>query len=122
MIKNMSARGLAPIARMMGAQTSLVSLSLRMRRGNWVVRLNIHGKVKYTNDSGEQSVDFKSLEIAGGKMKAKVDMPGGEAEATIEGKFVGDNFEGTYAITPNGSTEVAGKGTLKATKTTEKKG
>jgi hypothetical protein len=79
------------------------------------------GKVKYTNDGGEQSAEFKSLEIADGKMKGKLDMPNGQVEAIIEGKFEGNNFEGTYAIIPTGTTEVAEKGTLKATKTTVKK-
>jgi len=100
-----------------GNSNELTLTFIKDEKGKW------SGKVKYTNPDGggELSADFKSLEIAGGEMKAKLDMPDREAEATIEGKFVGNNLEGTYAITPKGSTEVAGRGSLKVAKVTEKK-
>jgi hypothetical protein len=79
------------------------------------------GRINYTNNNGDQSVDFKLLEIADGKMKAKLDMPRGEVEAVLEGTFGGDNLEGTFALIPKGSTEAAGKGTWKVTRTTAKK-
>jgi hypothetical protein len=72
--------------------------------------------VKWVNPEGEQSADFKSLQIAGGKMKGKIESPDGQVEVTIEGQFQGDNLEGTYAISPKGSTEVVEKGTWKVTK------
>jgi hypothetical protein len=74
------------------------------------------GAVKWVNPEGEQSADFKSLQIAGGKMKGKIESPDGQVEVTIEGQFQGDNLEGTYAISPKGSTEVVEKGTWKVTK------
>jgi flavodoxin len=98
-----------------GGSNQLSFNFIKDAKGKW------SGKVTYKNDSGDQSVDFKSLEIAGGKMKAKIDMPNGQAEAIIEGKFVGNNLEGTYTIISKGSAEVAEKGTWKATKTIAKK-
>jgi len=84
---------------------------IKDEKGKW------SGRVNYR----DQSLDFKLLEIADGKMKAKVDLPNGEVEAILEGTFVGDNLEGTFALLPKGSTEAAGKGTWKVTRTTAKK-
>jgi hypothetical protein len=75
------------------------------------------GRVNYR----DRSLDFKLLEIADGKMKAKVDLPNGEVEVILEGTFEGDNLEGTFALLPHGSTEAAGKGTWKVTRTEVKK-
>jgi hypothetical protein len=97
-----------------GGSNQLSFIFIKDEKGKW------SGKVNYINDSGNQSVDFKSLEIADGKMKATIDMPNGQAEAFIEGKFVGDNLEGTYTIIAKDSTEVAEKGTVKATKSASK--
>ncbi len=96
-----------------GSSNKLSFIFIKDEKGKW------GGKVKYTNDNGELSVDFKSLEIAGGEMKAQLDTPNG-AEAFIGGKFVGNNFEGTYALLPKGSNEVV-EGKLKLTKINEKK-
>ncbi len=74
------------------------------------------GTVKFTNQDGEQSAEFKSLQIADGKMKGKIESPDGQVEVTIEGQFQGDKLEGTYAVSPKGSTDVAEKGTWKVTK------
>jgi hypothetical protein len=79
-------------------------------KGQW------RGTVKWVNPEGEQSADLKSLQIADGKMKGKIESPDGQVEITIEGLFQGDKFEGTYAISPKGSTEVVEKGTWKVTK------
>src|SRR5262245_39475054 len=83
---------------------------IKDEKGKW------SGKVEYR----DRSLDFKLLEIADGKMKAKVDLRNGEVEAILEGTFAGDNIEGTFALIPNGSTEAAGKGTWKVTRTTVK--
>jgi len=88
---------------------------IKDEKGKW------NGKVEYTTNHGDQSVDFKLLEIAGGKMKATVDLPNGQVEAFLEGAFAGDNLEGTFTLVPKNSTEVAGKGTWKVTRTTAKK-
>jgi hypothetical protein len=80
-------------------------------KGQW------RGTVKWVNPEGEQSADLKSLQIADGKMKGKIESPDGQVEITIEGLFQGDKFEGTYAISPKGSTEVVEKGTWKVAKT-----
>jgi len=79
-------------------------------KGQW------RGTVKFTNQDGEQTGELKSLQIADGKMKAKLDSPDGQVEVTIEGQFQGDRLEGTYSVSPKGSTDVAEKGTWKVTK------
>jgi len=80
-------------------------------KGQW------RGTVKYTDKNEEQTADFTSLQIADGKMKGKIDSPDGQVEITIEGQFEGEIFEGTYVISPKGSTEVVVKGTWKVAKT-----
>src|SRR5262249_50619031 len=82
----------------------------RGEKGQWL------GKVKWINSDGEQSADFKSLQIADGKMKGKIESPDGQVEIAIEGQFQGDKLEGTYAISPKGSTEVVEKGSWKVAK------
>jgi hypothetical protein len=72
--------------------------------------------VKFTNEDGEQTADFKSLQIADGKMKVKIESPDGQVEVTIEGQFQGDKLEGTYVSSRKGSTEVVEKGTWKVVK------
>ncbi|MCI0387291.1 MAG: hypothetical protein MOB07_00760 [Acidobacteria bacterium] len=80
-------------------------------KGQW------RGTVKWVNPQGEQTADFKSLQIADGKMKGKIETPDGQAEVTIEGLFQGDKLEGTYTVSPKGSADVAEKGTWKVAKT-----
>ncbi|MGH9753647.1 MAG: hypothetical protein ACREA2_12765 [Blastocatellia bacterium] len=79
-------------------------------KGQW------RGAMKWVNKSGEHTTDFKSLQIADGKMKGKVETPDGQAETVIEGQFQGDKLEGAYAVSPKGSTEVVEKGTWKVAK------
>jgi len=79
-------------------------------KGQW------RGTVKWVNQNGENKADFKSLQIADGKMKGRIDSPDGEVEVAIEGQFQGDKLEGTYAISPKGSTEVVEKGEWKVMK------
>jgi hypothetical protein len=79
-------------------------------KGQW------RGTVKWVNQNGENKADFKSLQIVDGKMKGKIEDPNGEVEVAIEGQFQGDKLEGTYAVAPKGSTEVAEKGEWKVTK------
>jgi hypothetical protein len=79
-------------------------------KGKW------RGTVKWANQNGENKADFKSLEIADGKMKGKIEDPNGEVEVAIEGQFQGDKLEGTFAVSPKGSTEVVGKGSWKVAK------
>jgi hypothetical protein len=79
-------------------------------KGQW------RGTVKWVNQGGEQSADFKSLQISDGKMKGKIEGPDGQVEVAIEGQFQGDKLEGTYAVAPKGSTEVVEKGEWKVTK------
>jgi hypothetical protein len=79
-------------------------------KGQW------RGTVKWVNQDGEHTADFKSLEIADGKMKGKIEDQNGQVEVAIEGQFQGDKLEGTYAISPKGSTEVVEKGSWKVAK------
>src|SRR5262249_12337810 len=84
-------------------------------KGQW------RGTVKFVNQDGEQTAEFKSLQIVDGKMKGKIEGPDGQVEVTIEGQFQGDKCEGTYAVSPKGSTEVMEKGTWKVTKSSTAK-
>ena len=96
--------------------TNKISYTLsKDEKGQW------HGTVKFTNQDGEQTADFKSLQIADGKMKGKIEGPDGQVEVTIEGQFQGDKLEGTYSASRKGSTDVAEKGTWKVAKTTAAK-
>jgi len=79
-------------------------------KGQW------RGTVKWVNQNGANTADFKSLQIVDGKMKGKIEGPDGEVEVLIEGQFQGDKLEGTYAVSPKGSTEVVEKGEWKVTK------
>src|SRR5262245_44873599 len=99
------------ISRENGDSSQLEYTFIKDEKGKW------GGRVNYR----DQSLDFKLLEIADGKMKAKVDLRNGKVEAVLEGVFVGDNLEGTFTLFPNGSTEAAEKGTWKVTRTTVKK-
>jgi hypothetical protein len=77
-----------------------------------------HGTLKFTNQDGEHKQEMKSLEIGGGKLKAKVELNDGQAVGTIEGQLKGDGLEGTFSITPTGSTDVAETGTWKLSRST----
>ena len=79
-------------------------------KGQW------RGTVRWVNQDGEQKADFKSLQIADGKMKGKIEGPDGQVEVAIEGQFQGDKWEGTYAVSPKGSTEVVENGSWKVAK------
>jgi hypothetical protein len=79
-------------------------------KGQW------RGSAKWVNQDGVQSADFKSLQISDGKMKGKIEDPNGEVEVAIEGQFQGDKCEGTYAVSPKGSTEVVENGSWKVAK------
>jgi hypothetical protein len=79
-------------------------------KGQW------RGTVKWVNQNGANTADFRSLQIADGKMKGKIESPDGQVEVAIEGQFQGDKLEGTYAVSPKGSTEVAEKGTWNVAK------
>lgn len=79
------------------------------------------GSMKWTDKDVEQTADFKTLQIAGGKLKGKIESPDGRVEIAIEGQFQADRLEGTYAISPKGSTEVTVNGTWKVTKSTAAK-
>lgn len=94
-----------------GGATNKVAFTLKKdERGQW------GGTAKWVNDEGEQSAGFKSLQIADGKLKGTVESPDGQVDITIEGHLEGDHLEGTYAVSPKGSTDVADRGTWKVTK------
>ncbi len=100
-----------------GGNTDKLSYKLsKDEKGQW------RGTVKWLNENGENSADFKSLQIADGKMKGKIEDPNGQVEVLIEGQFQGDKLEGTYAISPKGSTEVVDRGTWKVAKIIAKTG
>ena len=91
--------------------TEKISYALsKDEKGQW------RGTMKWVNKSGEHTADFKTLQIADGKLKGKVESLDGQADTVFEGHFQGDKLEGTYAVSPKGSTEVVEKGAWKATK------
>ena len=93
-----------------GEQNKLSYVLSKDEKGLW------HGTVRFTNNEGEQTAAFKSLQIADGKMKGKIDSPDGEVEVAIEGQFRGDRCEGTYAVSPKGSADIVERGTWTVTK------
>jgi hypothetical protein len=94
-----------------GGYTNKLSYTLsKDEKGQW------RGTMKWVNESGDHAADFKSLQVADGKMKGKIEIMDGQMESAIEGQFQGDKLEGTYAVSPKGSTEVAEKGSWKAAK------
>jgi hypothetical protein len=94
-----------------GGYTNKLSYTLsKDEKGQW------RGMMKWVNESGDHTADFKSLQVADGKMKGKVEIMDGQMESAIEGQFQGDRLEGTYAVSPKGSTEVVEKGAWKAAK------
>jgi len=93
-----------------GGTQKLSYILSKDEKGQW------RGTMKWTNPQGEQTADFKSLQIADGKMKGKLESPDGQVEVTIEGQFQGDKLEGTYAVLPKGATEASEKGTWKVAK------
>ena len=94
-----------------GGYTNKLSYTLsKDEKGQW------RGTMKWVNQSGDHAADFTSLHVADGKLKGKVEILDGQMETTIEGQFQGDRLEGTYAVSPKGSTEVVEKGSWKAAK------
>jgi hypothetical protein len=91
--------------------TNKISYTLsKDEKGQW------RGTVKWFNENGENTADFKSLQIADGKIKGKIESPDGQAEIAIEGQLQGDKLEGTYVVSPKGSTEALERGTWKVAK------
>ena len=93
-----------------GSTNKLSYILSKDEKGQW------RCTVKWVNQNGENKADFKSLQIADGKMKGKIEDPNGEVEVAIEGQFQGDKLEGTFAVSPKGSTEVVEKGSWKVAK------
>lgn len=94
-----------------GGSGGNVTLTLKQdEKAQW------HGTVKYTDQDGAQLAELRSLQIAGGKFKAKIDAADPATEVTLEGEFQGAKFEGTYTVSEKGSTEILERGTWKATR------
>jgi hypothetical protein len=93
-----------------GFTDKLSCLLNKDEKGQW------RGMIKFTNLAGEHTGEFKSLQIADGKLKARLESPDGQVETTFEGVFQNDRLEGTYAASPKGSTEAVERGTWKTTK------
>ncbi len=94
-----------------GGGTGNVAITLgKDDKGEW------QGSVKYSNQDGEQSANFKSLQFSGGKFKAKFNNSENSVEITLEGEFKGNEFAGTYSVAEKDSAQVIEKGTWKTTK------
>jgi hypothetical protein len=98
-----------------GYTNKLTFILSQDEKGQW------RGTMKFVNENGENTANIKSLQIADGKMKGKIESPDGRVETTLEGQFQGDKFEGAYSASPKGSTDAAEKGTWKVAKTTAAK-
>ncbi|HJZ81637.1 MAG TPA: hypothetical protein VKD91_14875 [Pyrinomonadaceae bacterium] len=98
-----------------GNSDKLTYILSQDEKGQW------RGTVKFVNQDGEQTAEFKSLQIVDGKMKGKIEGPDGQVEVTIEGQFQGDKSEGTFSVSAKGSTDVMDKGTWKVTKSSTAK-
>jgi hypothetical protein len=103
------------VTRANGDTHELSYLLKKDEKGEW------GGTVKWANRHGEQSADFKSLQIVEGKLKGKFEDQDGRVEATIEGQFQGDKLEGTFVVYAKGSTEVVEQGSWKVAKSAEAK-
>src|SRR5262245_34382575 len=91
--------------------TNKLSYTLsKEEKGQW------RGTVKRGNQDAEKTAEFKSLQNADGKMKGKIESTDGQRDVETEGEIQGDKLEGTYAVSPKGSTEVVEKGTWKVAK------
>jgi hypothetical protein len=92
-------------------RTAKLSYTLsKSEKGQW------RGTVKYNEKNKEHTAEFTLLQIADGKLKGKLESPNGKDEITMEGQFQGEKLEGTYAISPKGSTEVIARGIWKVAK------
>src|SRR6266508_246760 len=56
-------------------------------KGQW------RGTMKWVNQNGDHAADFKSLQVANGKMKGKVEIMEGKMESAMEGQFKGNSLE-----------------------------
>jgi hypothetical protein len=97
-----------------GDTNNLTYILRQDEKGNW------HGVLKHTNQDGENTAEFKLLEIKDNKFKGKADMHGGDAEVTIDGEFQPDQLSGTYAISMRGSSDIAERGSWKVTRAAAK--
>ncbi|HWC78180.1 MAG TPA: hypothetical protein VG778_11995 [Blastocatellia bacterium] len=95
-----------------GPSSDLTYVFSKDEKGQW------RGSLTFTNDNGVNKAEFKSLQIANGKLKGKVSTPDGSAEVDIQGTLKGDAIEGTYAVSPSSTTDVVEKGTWKVTRKT----
>ena len=97
-----------------GESDKLTYVLSQDEKGRW------RGSLKQTNQDGENSGEFKLLEISDGKFKGKIDMHEGQVEVTVAGEFQADRLSGTYEVTMKGSSEIVEKGTWKLTRTSAK--
>jgi hypothetical protein len=103
-----------------GGAKGIISYALsKDNKGQWRGTVNF----KYQNQPEEYKSDLQSLQIAGGKMKAKFEVVGGKGarEFTVEGQFQGNKLEGSATISPKGSTSVTSKWAWKTMKSAEAK-
>ncbi len=88
-----------------------VSLTLtKGENGRW------RGNIMYTNQNGDQTAEFKTVQIENDKFKAGFESPDGSVGIALEGKFQEGRFEGTYSVVAKDSKESVEKGTWKTTK------
>jgi hypothetical protein len=79
------------------------------------------GSLKFTNQDGVNTAEFKSLQISDGKLNARIVRAEPPVEITIEGVIRGDQMEGTYSVSASGTTDVVEKGTWKVSRKTPAK-
>lgn len=74
------------------------------------------GSLRFTNQDGEQTAPFKSVQIADGKFTAKIESPDGKADITIQGTIHGNQMEGTYSVVVKESGEAVDGGKWSVTR------
>lgn len=77
----------------------------------------LSGSISPKPDDGEAyTAEFKSVEIASGKLSAKLDDPGGEIEITLTGSAEGTTAKGTYTVKQKSDGTQVESGSWTATK------
>jgi hypothetical protein len=77
----------------------------------------LSGNISPKPDDGEgYTAEFKSVELASGKLSAKFDDPGGEVEVILTGSAEGKTAKGTYTVKQKSDGSQVDAGTWTATR------
>ena len=75
----------------------------------------LSGSLSAHPDGGDSyTVEFKTIEVAAGKLSAKLEDPGGEVEISLTGSSDGKSAKGTYTVRQKGDGSEVETGTWMA--------